>query len=136
MHSKYVHPPAGKEQLRQRLYLAARVEVKSVITALPPPLRTHATNIPVLFEMKPRPSEIKSGIEPDTLGLFSGESMADSHSSNTVTPTEIIIFMENVWDYSRRDSPTFREEIRRTYLHELGHYLGLDEMDLIERDVD
>ena len=26
----------------------------------------------------------------------------------------------------------FREEVRKTYLHELGHYLGLDEDDLVD----
>jgi predicted Zn-dependent protease with MMP-like domain len=31
---------------------------------------------------------------------------------------------------------TFQEEVRRTYLHELGHYLGLDEEALAERDLD
>jgi predicted Zn-dependent protease with MMP-like domain len=34
------------------------------------------------------------------------------------------------------DAATFREEVRRTYLHELGHYLGLDEDDLADRDLD
>jgi predicted Zn-dependent protease with MMP-like domain len=30
----------------------------------------------------------------------------------------------------------FRNEIRITYLHELGHYLGLDEDDLFERGLE
>jgi len=126
----------GREQLRQRLQLAAREEVKRVISALPAPVRKHATSLPVIFEMKPRAPEIKSGIEPDTLGLFSGNALSDSLESTHAGPTEIILFMENIWDYAKRDSHDFREEVRRTYLHELGHYLGLDEMDLAERDLD
>ena len=51
-------------------------------------------------------------------------------------PTEIILYMENIWEYAGRRSPDFREEVRRTYLHELGHYLGLDEDDLFDRDLD
>ena len=30
----------------------------------------------------------------------------------------------------------FRDEVHTTYLHELGHYLGLDEDDLTERGLE
>jgi len=30
----------------------------------------------------------------------------------------------------------FREEVERTYLHELGHYLGWDEDDVAARGLD
>jgi len=128
--------PGIKEQLRRRLYIAAHKEVSRVASMLPGELQDHAKKIPVLFEMSPRPFEVKSGIEPDTLGLFTGDSFAESSSPVSTIPSQIILFMENIWEYSRRDSENFREEIRRTYLHELGHYLGLDEDDLTARNLD
>jgi predicted Zn-dependent protease with MMP-like domain len=131
-----VRSPGGKEHARKRLYLAAHREVAAVRSALPPPVREHARKLPVLFEMTPRPSDLKSGIEPDTLGLFTGNSLADGHEATSVSPTEIVLYMENIWDYAGHDAATFREEIRRTYLHELGHYLGIDEDGLTDRDLD
>jgi len=128
--------PGGKEQLRRRLYIAAHQEVKSLVEALPPQVRDHARKLPVIFEMAPRPSDRKNGIESDTLGLFSGESLADGSGTQNVSPSEIILYMENLWEYAKHDAGDFREEVRRTYLHELGHYLGLGEDDLEKRDLD
>ncbi len=128
--------PGIREQLRKRLYVAAHQEVKATVAALPVQVRHHAKSLPVLFEMTPRPSDEKQGIAPDTMGLFIGESLAEGHSGLSVTPASIILYMENIWHYARHDGPTFREEVQRTYLHELGHYLGLDEVDLMERDLD
>ena len=36
-------------------------------------------------------------------------------------------FLDNLWEFSERDRDTYREEVRLTLLHELGHFLGLDE---------
>lgn len=128
--------PGIKEQLRKRLYIAAHQEVMTTITSLPIQVRSHAQSLPVLYEMAPKPSEAKSGIAPDTLGLFIGESLSDGHYGSAVGPTSIVLYMENIWEYAGHDAAGFREEIRRTYLHELGHYLGLDEDGLAERDLD
>lgn len=128
--------PGIKEQLRKRLLIAAHQEVMATVTSLPGPVRAHARSLPVVYEMAPKPSEKKSGIYPDTLGLFIGESLNDGHDGMAVGPTSIILYMENIWDYAGHDAGCFREEIRRTYLHELGHYLGLDEDGLAERDLD
>jgi len=34
------------------------------------------------------------------------------------------------------EEDAYREEVRITFLHELGHYLGLDEGDLSERGLE
>jgi len=129
-------PPSIREQLRRRLFLAAQEEVKALIEALPGPVKSHAQKLPVIFEMVPHPSDVREGIEPDTLGLFSGAAINDSVEANPNGPSQITLFMENIWDLAGHNATDFREEIRRTYLHELGHYLGLDEDDLTARDLD
>lgn len=128
--------PSIREHLRRRLFLAAQEEVKAIIDALPAPVKQHAKKLPVIFEMTPRPSDIREGIASDTLGLFSGLALNDSLEANPNSPSQITLYMENIWDYGGRRSADFREEVRRTYLHELGHYLGLDEDDLMDRDLD
>lgn len=120
----------------KRIELAARQEVERTLAALPPPLRKEAARVPVTFEPYPADDMLGGNIEPDTLGLFVGESFADTYSGIQDLPAQIILFLENLWDYADHDPATYREEVRRTLLHELGHYLGLDENDLVDRDLD
>ncbi len=51
-------------------------------------------------------------------------------------PPQIILFLENLWDLAEADQEIFRDEVHTTYLHELGHYLGLDEDDLFDRGLE
>ncbi len=63
----------------------------------------------------------------DLLGLFEGASLADPAPDSAVSLPRIRLFLDNLWDYADGDIALFREEVRVTLLHELGHYLGLDE---------
>ena len=45
-------------------------------------------------------------------------------------PPQILLFVENIWDFAEGDEDVFCEEVRVTYYHELGHYLGLEEDEL------
>ncbi|GEP42296.1 metallopeptidase family protein [Brevifollis gellanilyticus] len=64
----------------------------------------------------------------DTLGLFEGQSHeAGEFASGPGDLPRIRLFLDNLWDYAEQDRETFREEVRVTLLHELGHYLGMDE---------
>ena len=76
------------------------------------------------------------GVEPDLLGLFVGPALDEAAGLDDPLPPEILLFLENLWDYAEEDPGIFREEVRRTYLHELGHYLGLEEDDMASRDLD
>jgi len=44
--------------------------------------------------------------------------------------------MANLWDFAEGDAEAFREEVRLTYLHELGHFLGWDEDQVAARGLD
>jgi predicted Zn-dependent protease with MMP-like domain len=90
----------------------------------------------VLLEDRPGEDLVRDGIEPDTLGLFVGDSWQDGESSALPLPPQILLFLENLWAYAGEDETAFRIEVRRTYLHELGHYLGLDEDDLEHRGLE
>jgi predicted Zn-dependent protease with MMP-like domain len=45
-------------------------------------------------------------------------------------PPCIYIILDNIWANAGGDPRVYRREQRKTYLHELGHYLGYDEDDL------
>ena len=122
-------------ELFARLLPLASVEVRATKIDLPDNLRAATEGIATTFEPKPNAGFIADGIEADTLGLFLGEAMVDPPSSHP-QPTQIILFLENLWEFAGTDEAAFREEARITYLHELGHYFGFDEDDLEERDLD
>lgn len=112
----------------------ASAEVETVLMKLPAPLREEARQLPITLERIPSSKLIEEGIEADTLGLFTGAEFAEK--GYIPMPSQIILFLENIWGEAEEDENTFREEIRMTFLHELGHYLGLDEEDLWKRGLD
>jgi predicted Zn-dependent protease with MMP-like domain len=120
---------------RWRCLLAiAEGEVQATLAALPEPLRRQAALLPVQFEPAPNEAILADGYEPDLLGLFIGAPLAEPESSPL--PPQILLFLDNLWDFAEGDEDLFREEVRTTYLHELGHYLGLDEGDLEQRGLE
>jgi predicted Zn-dependent protease with MMP-like domain len=114
----------------------AEAEVKKILHSLPRDLGVAAERVPVSFEMRPNTALQADGIEADTLGLFVGESFAETGESSEPLPPQIILFLENLWETADEDAPLYRTEVRTTFLHELGHYLGLDEIDLEERGLE
>jgi predicted Zn-dependent protease with MMP-like domain len=111
-------------------------EVESTLAALPAPLRERAQALPITIERRPNAAQSRDGIDADTLGLFVGPEFADEGSAALPLPPQIILFLENLWDQAEADEAVFCDEVRLTYLHELGHYLGLDEDDLFRRGLD
>ena len=120
-----------------RLEQWADREVRILRRKLSPEIARHADGIPVVcFPAPTREMVEDEGLEPDLLGLFVGPALDEAEGLDDPLPPEILLFLENLWDYAEEDPGIFREEVRRTYLHELGHYLGLEEDDLVARDLD
>jgi len=63
----------------------------------------------------------------DLLGLFEGASLSDPTPDDLDSLPRIRLFLDSLWDYAEGDPEIFRQEVRITLLHELGHYLGLNE---------
>jgi predicted Zn-dependent protease with MMP-like domain len=118
----------------KRLCAVAAAEVEATLAALPGPLRERAEKLPVTFERQPNADLQADGIEPDTLGLFTGPEFADE--GNVPLPPQIILFLENLWNFAEGSEEIFCEEVRTTFLHELGHYLGLDEDEIAGRGLE
>ncbi len=120
----------------QQLQAWADEEVAATLAELPVPLRERARALPVTFERRPNAAHRRDGIEPDTLGLFVGPEFAYEETTALPLPPQIILFLENLWDFAEADEEIFCQEVHTTYLHELGHYLGLDEDDLFDRGLE
>jgi predicted Zn-dependent protease with MMP-like domain len=111
-------------------------EVEATLAELPPPLREKARALPVTFERRPNAAHQRDGIAADTLGLFVGPEYAYEETTALPLPPQIILFLANLWEFAEEDPEIFCDEVHTTYLHELGHYLGLDEDDLYDRGLD
>jgi predicted Zn-dependent protease with MMP-like domain len=118
----------------EKLCAAALAEIELTIEALPEPLRKRAEKLPVIFERLPNAELQAEGIEADTLGLFTGAEFVEEN--DVPMPPQIILFLENIWDVAETNEKHFREEVRMTFLHELGHYLGLNEDELTARGLE
>ncbi len=110
----------------------AEVEIRTLMRALPPPLRARATEVAVICAEWPGPEA--EGLCGNLLGLFRGETCA-APAGACLAPTEITLYLANLRRAAAGDPRRFRQEVRTTLLHELGHYLGLDEKDLAFRDL-
>lgn len=111
-------------------------EVARIVDSLPESVREPAGKVPVCFESRPDDTIIEEGLDPDLLGLFVGESHLNEGMTINAIPAQIILFLDNLWDYAEGRERIFRREVRKTYLHELGHYLGLEEDELTFRGMD
>lgn len=106
----------------EKLFDRADKIIQRTIESLPDPIREQAKKIPTLLEK----------FAPDDdgmLGQFHG--FEPDHLSETLGP--IFIFVGSIHAFCEEEDLDFEDEVRLTYLHELGHFLGLDEEDLDER---
>ena len=118
------------------LRLTAAAEVRATLGRLPASLRHQAQALPVTYEPRPNEAILADGYDPDLLGLFVGKAFDEEETGRVDVPAQVLLFIENLWEFAEGDSEIYREEVRTTYLHELGHYLGLDELDLEERGLE
>jgi len=117
-----------------RLIMIARDEIDRLIDALPKSVVDHARQVPL--SILPRPPDDMDGAQSNLMGLFVGNDLRTGVADGDGFPAQIFIFVENIRAESQESDLSFEQEVRRTYLHELGHYLGLDEHDLFDRGLD
>lgn len=119
-----------------RLITEAEKVVTQTVAQLPDELLETALAVSVSYEGQPDAALIAEGIDPGTLGLFTGPDRAEHEGALDPFPPQITIFVENLYLFAGYDEEIYRDEVRTTYLHELGHYLGLDEDDLTARGLE
>jgi len=110
--------------------------VEATQRRLPAEIRALAATVAVHYEERPDADVLADGFEPDILGLFTGDPHGLSGESGHPLPAQIILYLANLWDFAEGDPAVFRDEVRLTYLHELGHFLGWDEDDVAARGLE
>jgi predicted Zn-dependent protease with MMP-like domain len=109
-----------------------REENVRVLKSLSPDLRARAESVTIL--VADRPTRRESGLTKgyDLLGLYEGVSLTDRHVGDMeVVADQITLFRLPLLD-ACDSTDELREEIRITLLHELGHYFGFEENELLK----
>ena len=122
--------------MKPDLHRLAADTVARVRSRLPAELRSASEPVVTLYQTVPDPTVLEQGFESDLLGLFEGANRLEADPRASDPPPRIILYLDNLWDLAEGDPEIFSEEVRTTYLHELGHFLGFDEDDLTLRDLD
>ncbi len=131
-----MHATHKNESTWPNLLRIAEGEVRAVLQGLPAPLRARAREVPVIYQPCPTAAQQADGIDADLMGLFVGLPFPEMDSGAFDLPAEIFLFLDNICDEAEGGMDVYRDEVRKTYLHELGHYLGLGEDDLVERGLE
>ncbi len=113
--------PARWEELKAQ----AQEVIETTIGELPPEVRAEAQKVPCLFE--PENAE-----DPDLLGLYCDFAPGEVSAANG----PIVLYLATIDAFCAEEGEDFANEVRLTYLHELGHHLGWDEGDLEARGLE
>lgn len=112
----------------QHLENLASTVIEQTLARLPEAIRAAAESCLIESVWMAEVIKHEPDLAEDILGLFEGQSHeAGEFATGPQDLPRIRLFLDNLWDYADSDRDTFREEVRVTLLHELGHYLGLDE---------
>lgn len=120
----------------ERLRTEAEAVVQRTLGALPADLRRQTARLVVCFERRPTRAMIEDGVDADVMGLFVGTTFEEEQAGGTELPGQILLFLEIIDEEAESNSVRFKREVRTTLLHELGHYLGLDEGELEVRGLE
>jgi len=109
--------------------------VAEALDSLPKQFRRRIRNVAVLVEDVPpdEPSPEPGQPRRLILGLFHGVPMTQKSVHHLPTgPDYVVLYQKNIEAICSNEAEV-REQIRRTVIHEMGHYFGMTEEQL--RDV-
>jgi len=114
--------------------------VEDALAELPEPVRNYLANVAVSVEDLPEVEELLSSDPPHSpsiLGIFRGSPIGHKESMDPWShfPSSIALFQRNLERFARSREELL-DEIRVTLLHEVGHFLGMDEEQLRDLGLD
>jgi predicted Zn-dependent protease with MMP-like domain len=106
----------------QRLVLRA-------LEDLPEQFRNALDNLDIQVRWRPTPAELRrAGVRRGSLfGVYMGVPLTQrGHGYSMHLPDTIVVYQHTHEMHCRTDQEIV-DQVRRTVLHEIGHYLGIDE---------
>jgi predicted Zn-dependent protease with MMP-like domain len=114
--------------------------VEAALLEIPEAVRRYLSNVAITVEDLPEDHDLLDGdppLPPSILGIFRGAPYGQKVSSDPWShlPSSIVLYQRNL-ERSVATRDELIEEIGVTLVHEVGHFLGLDEDELWERGLD
>jgi predicted Zn-dependent protease with MMP-like domain/Flp pilus assembly protein TadD len=114
--------------------------VEDALAKLPDQVRRYLANVAITVEDLPSDDDLLAAdppLSPSILGLFRGSPYGrnDAIDPWTHLPSSIVLFQRNLERFARSRADLI-EQIGITLVHEVGHFLGLDEDELYARGLD
>lgn len=110
--------------------------VREAIDSIPRRFARHIQNVAVVVEDEPSPELLaEMGIEPpDTLlGLYQGTPLPERRwDHGNALPDKITLFQRPIEEDCGGDEDEIVVAIGETLIHELGHYFGMSEEEIME----
>lgn len=109
--------------------------LEEAIRTLPPRVRSALEEVSVVVDRYPDVSLLEGPDEtfgPDLLGLYRGTALPERTHADTGRLPDVIHLFQRGLEVSCADREELVAEIHDTLLHEVGHFLGLDEDELEE----
>lgn len=108
---------------------------ESALAGIPHTFRKRLKNISIIVQDYPTREDARSvgSSRRDLLGLFAGSGYPekDRFFSPLSMPDKVFLYQRNLERYCS-SKEELAEEIRKTLVHEIGHYFGLSEEELEE----
>lgn len=114
--------------------------VEDALAALPQQIRRYLSNVAIAVEDLPSDDDLRAAeppLSPSILGIFRGAPLGQKASMDPWShfPSSIVLYQRNLERFAA-DREELVEQIRITLLHEVGHFLGLDEEELGARGLE
>lgn len=106
--------------------------VEAAIDSIPDRFLDELENVTFFWEEEPDPESLGEDYRPDLLGLYDGVNIYDraaTYGDYLDMPDAITVF-KGPHERMCNSLEELAEEVRRTVVHEVGHYFGMDEDDL------
>ncbi|MCP3137448.1 metallopeptidase family protein [Pyxidicoccus xibeiensis] len=114
--------------------------VEEAVKSLPRHAKQYLDNVTIAVEDIPSDEDLMGQdppLSPSILGVFLGTPVGERHLTDTFDPypASIVLYQRNLERFARTREELI-EQIGITVMHEVGHFMGLDEDDLWQRGLD
>jgi predicted Zn-dependent protease with MMP-like domain len=110
--------------------------VAEAIDTIPPRFAREIVNVAIVIEDHPPPElldEMEMEDDEVLLGLYQGVPLTERHwAHGNALPDRITLFQGEIEDECEGDEEEIVVAIGETLIHELGHYFGLSEDEIME----
>lgn len=113
----------------QLSYAELEAIAERTLAELPDAVVARLADVPIFVEEVPSEDEVKDGLDPRVLGVFSGTPLPHKEGGSAPGLDHATLFLRNL-EMACADRDELEEQVRITIFHETAHFFGLEDEDL------